>query len=236
MADLLEAASAIMRSSERRVELVANNVANISTPGFRRQVPYADAVSSGNFARFGLPETRSTTDSSEGRLDSTGLPLDLAISGEGLFQLKSGEETLYTRQGSFRRLEDGRVANAQGHILQQAGGGDLVLDSDAVEILADGVVVEGERPVARVGLFAPADGARLEPLAGSGSVFTIAGEAAEVEQPLIRQGMVETSNVVLGDEMVTMMAAMRQAESGARLATLYDELVGRAIQTLGQAR
>lgn len=233
MADLLEAASAIMRSSERRVEVVANNVANISTPGFRRQVSYADVTSSLNGSLTELPVIGTLTDESQGRLESTGAPLDLAISGDGFFQLKAGEATLYSRHGQFRRLEDGRIANAQGHILQQAGGGDLVLESAAVEILADGTVLQDALPVARIALFMPEEGAALEPI--SGSIFSIGGSAAELEQPQLRQGMVEGSNVTLGDEMVTMMAALRQAEGGARLATLYDELMGRAITTLGQS-
>lgn len=232
MADLLESASAIMRSSERRVEVVANNVANVSTPGFRRQVSYADITSSQFGAAAGLPVINLRTDESSGKLESTGSPLDLAISGEGFFQLKAGETTLYSRHGQFRRLEDGRVADAHGHLVQQAGGGDLVLESAAVEILADGTVLQDARPVARVALFVPEEGAAIDPI--SGSLFSISGGAVEVEQPQVRQGMVEGSNVVLGDEMVTMMAALRQAETGARLATLYDELMGRAITTLGK--
>lgn len=173
-------------------------------------------------------------DETAGHLDSTGSALDLAISGPGLFQLKDGEAIVYSRQGQFRRLEDGRVANAQGHVLQQAGGGDLIVGSSAVEILADGTVIEDEHPIGRIALYAPEEGVTLEPL--SGSLFAARGEVAEVDQPQLRQGMLESSNVVLGDEMVTMMAALRQAESGGRLATLYDELMGRAITTLGQAR
>lgn len=222
----------ILRSSERRVEVVANNVANVSTPGFRRQVPYATLSSS--LDSSGQPAIKLHTDHEDGRLSATNRTLDVAISGPGFFQLKDGEVTVYSRAGQFRRLEDGRVANAQGHILQQSGGGDLVLESGAVEILSDGTIVENDRPVARIPLFAPEANEQLEP--AGGSVFAISGTAAEVDQPQLRQGMLETSNVVLGDEMVLMMAALRQAESGARLVTLYDELMGRAITSLGQAR
>jgi flagellar basal-body rod protein FlgG len=234
MADVLESASAIMRSSERRVEVVSNNVANVSTPGFRRQVSFVDVTASLGAGGANLPVISTRLDESSGKLESSGHSLDLAISGEGFFQLQAGEATLYSRNGQFRRLEDGRVANAQGHILQQADGGDLVLDSAAVEILADGTVIDGERPVARIALFLPESDGAVQSV--SGSSFSIDGAVREVEEPQLRQGMVEGSNVVLGDEMVTMMAALRQAESGARLATLYDELMGRAITTLGQAR
>jgi flagellar basal-body rod protein FlgG len=72
----------------------------------------------------------------------------------------------------------------------------------------------------------------LQPLGGS--AFTAAGEMEEVAEPGLRQGMVEASNVTLSDEMTAMMATLRHAETGARLVTVYDELLGRAIQTLGQ--
>ncbi|WCM29993.1 hypothetical protein NDN01_25485 [Sphingomonas sp. QA11] len=69
-----------------------------------------------------------------------------------------------------------------------------------------------------------------------GSLFRLGtGEAEEVADPLVRQGMTEASNVSVGDEMVTMMAALRQAESGARLVQTYDDLLGRAITTFGQS-
>ena len=224
----------IMRSSERTISVVANNIANVSTPGFRRQVSYADIAPSFSSAMGDLPSPATRTDDHEGNLQQTGSPLDLAVSGPGYFQLRSGETIVYSRQGQFHRLDDGRLANAQNYVLQQAGGGDLVIDGEGngIEVLPDGMVLEGERPVGRISLVAPGGDARLQAL--TGSMFTLAGTAEEVEDPHIRQGMVEASNVTIGDEMVTMMAAMRQAEGGARLAMLYDELTGRAIQTLGQ--
>jgi len=223
-----------MRSSERIIELVANNVANISTPGFRRQVSFADVTSSRDSLRGDLPTVNSRIDHRPGKLDSTGGALDFAIAGDGWFQMRSGEALVYSRHGQFRRLDDGRVADARGNVVQQAGGGDLVLDTDAVQVLADGTVIDNERPVARIAVYAAQAGAQMEPI--SGTTFSVVSDVEEVDQPNIRQGMVEGSNVVLGDEMVTMMAALRQAETGAKLATLYDELAGRAIQTLGQAR
>jgi flagellar basal-body rod protein FlgF len=166
-------------------------------------------------------------------MSGTGNPLDLAISGAGFFQLRAGSEIVYSRQGQFRLAADGTVVTPQGHVLQQAGGGDLVLERAAVEILEDGTVLDGDRPVARIALFAVAEGGVAEALGGS--LFGIAENVAEeVAAPQLRQGMIEASNVSLGDEMVAMMAVLRQAESGARLVQVYDDLIGRAITTFGQ--
>jgi flagellar basal-body rod protein FlgG len=166
-------------------------------------------------------------------MSSTGNPLDLAVSGEGFFQLRAGKEIVYSRQGQFRLGPDGTVVSPQGYVLQQAGGGDLVLERAAVKILADGTVLDGDRPVGRVGLFGTAPGHAPQPL--SGSIFTISEDAVEeIAAPELRQGMVEASNVTLGDEMVEMMAVLRQAEGGSRIVQLYDDLLGRAISTFGQ--
>jgi flagellar basal-body rod protein FlgG len=233
MSGLVEAATSIMSASERRLETISNNVSNISTPGFKRQVSFSDVLAGTASGGVAGQQMRVHSDLAQGKMSSTGNPLDLAISGSGFFQLRSGEELVYSRHGQFRRAEDGTVVNQQGHRLQQVGGGDLVLENAAVEILADGTVLDAGRPVARVGVFAPAEQAQVQPLGGS--MFAIAADALdEVERPELRQGMIEASNVAIGDEMVAMMAALRQAESGARLVQLYDDLIGRAITAFGQ--
>jgi flagellar basal-body rod protein FlgG len=167
-------------------------------------------------------------------MSATRNPLDLAISGAGFFQLRAGNDIVYSRQGQFRLSDDGSVVTPQGHVLQQAGGGDLLLERAGVTILEDGQVLDGERPVGRIALFAPASpDVAVQSLGGS--LFGFAGEAVEADASGLRQGMVEASNVSMGDEMVSMMAAVRQAEGGARLVQLYDDLMGRAITAFGQS-
>ncbi len=232
MQGLIESAREILSASERRLETVSNNVSNISTPGFKRQISFEEVMGGRDSAGAGIP-LRHRADLSQGQMSRTGNPLDLAISGSGFFRLRSGDEILYSRQGQFKVAADGNVVNRQGHVLQQAGGGDLVLEKAAVEILEDGTVLDGTRPIARIGVYAAADPAALRPLGGS----MFAGpEKAMEEAPAaaVRQGMVEASNVVLGDEMVAMMTTVRQAEGGARLVQVYDDLLGRAITTFGQ--
>lgn len=229
---LIESASGILSASERRLENVSNNVSNISTPGFKRQISFEEVLA-GRGAEAVESLIRHHSDLSQGQMKQTGNPLDLAISGPGFFRLRSGDGIVYSRQGQFSLAADGTVATAQGHVLQQAGGGDLVLERSAVEILEDGTVLDGGRPVAKIAIYAPGDPAALRPVGGS--TFAAGDEAME-EAPAagIRQGMVEASNVVLGDEMVAMMATVRQAETGARLVQIYDDLLGRAITTFGQ--
>jgi len=171
---------------------------------------------------------------SEGKLNPTGNPLDLAISGAGFFQLRAGEAMLYSREGQFRLAADGRVVSPQGYALQQQGGGDLILEHSAVTIQQDGTVLDEGRPVGRIALMAPGDVSTLR--AVGETAFAVDGGAVEPVEGMIRQGMVEASNVSLGDEMVAMTATMRQSEAGARLIQVYDDLIGRVITNLGQGR
>jgi flagellar basal-body rod protein FlgF len=232
MADLIESARGVLSLSERRLEAAANNVANLMTPGFKAERLYSDVSAD---ADLRAPETLMTRrlDLSQGRLTRTGNPLDLAINGPGLFRLKGPDGSIaYSRSGQFRLADGGRVVNAQGFALQ-AGDGDLVVPDAAVTVAADGTVLDGEKPVAKIGLYQLQAGVTPTALGGS---LVIAPEEAidEVATPQLVQGTIEGSNVTLADEMVSMMDALRQAEGGAHLVQAYDDLIGKAISTLGQ--
>jgi flagellar basal-body rod protein FlgG len=94
-------------------------------------------------------------------------------------------------------------------------------------------VLEDGLPIARLGVFEAVEGATIEALGGA--LFRASdGAMREVETPLVRQGMLESANVDLSREMIDMMAAMRQAEIGARIVQAYDGLVGQSITTFGR--
>lgn len=201
---------AILRLSQSRLTQVSENVGNVSTPGYKRGVAYRTMQAALDVD----PVAATWHDRTQGKLQATGAPLDLAIEGEGAFELRDGDRMVATRIGQFHRMEDGRLADGRGRIVQDMGGGDVVVPRDTVTILADGTVLDGQRPVARIAL-------RTE-------------NGTDAEGAMLRQGMVEASNVTLADEMLSMMTAMREAEGGARLVQMYDELMGRALTTLGQ--
>lgn len=228
MSGLVDAATAILSTSSRRLEGAAQNIANVSTPGYKRRLRAPASAADAYPAT--LAQVRH--DLAAGKLKQTDGPLDLAIGGDGWFQLRDGDATVYSRQGSFRLMPDGTVATPSGAVLQQAGGGDLVLEHETVRIATDGTVYDADAPVGRIGVFSAAESGSLEPV--DGTLFRLGGDAMPIDAPQVRQGMVEASNVAVGDEMVTMMAAMRQAESGARLVQTWDELMGRAITSFGQ--
>jgi flagellar basal-body rod protein FlgF len=227
MPGFLESASAILSQSERRVETAAQNVSNVATPGYKRRVDFAELVQ-------GSTTLSSFADLTAGKEVETGSKTDLAITGDGFFAVRSGDELLYTRHGQLSRDGDGRLVTEAGLALQGADGSDIALGDGAFEIGSDGTVLQNGSPVARIGLTAFADLGMLSD-AGGGMLRSNAGETGEPASGTIRQGAYEASNVSTGDEMVTIMESLRRAESAQRLVTVYDDLMGRALSAFGQS-
>ncbi|KUR69906.1 hypothetical protein AQZ52_17550 [Novosphingobium fuchskuhlense] len=232
MSSLIDSATAIMTSSARQLELAGTNVANVSTPGFK-QVHSTRRLATMPTESFSsaLEQTRARLD--QGKLISTGRPFDLAVMGSGYLAVRSGDSISYIRNGQFVRSKDGLLVSTQGGVLQRANGGDLVVASQTPEILEDGVVMEDGHATGRAGVFEPASIDQASSV--DGAHFDLGSSPQASDTAGLRQGFLEASNVDTGEQMVTMMAALRQTEAGAKLIQTYDELLGKAFATLGQA-
>lgn len=230
---LLEIGEILLAASQRRLEAVSHNVSNASTPGYRKALLFEHAL---NDALAAAPFA-TASDFAQGPLRATGRPFDLALSGAGFFQLRGPESLYYTRAGQFERTPEGRLVDAQGRALQTADGADLILRTEAgdIEILSDGVVLEDGTPVARIGVFLARDDGDLQAL--SGTLFAApTGSMQEASAPVVRQGMIELSNVNVAGEMLDTMRALRSAEIGARIVQNYDTLMDQSISTFGRGR
>lgn len=233
MGDVLEIASVILKQATDRVEINAQNIANISTAGYKRRISFADVLTTSDVQNGQASRLSVVSELSEGKPIATGNNSDLAISGSGFFAVADRDGVFYTRGGQFRRDGEGRLTTAAGLALQAQGGGDVVVTSDAFTVTADGVVLDQGQPVARLAIVDFADPAALR--LGENAAFAAPQDASQdVAAPVVRQGFLEASNVSTGDEMVAMMEALRRAETGQRLVGVYDELMGRVISTFGQ--
>lgn len=231
---ITEIAAQILSGAQERAEVAAQNITNASTPGYRRRIPFSEMVAAQR-PDGGLRDplrTGAAADFSAGQLIETGGPTDIAIGGQGFFAVRGGEAIFYTRQGQFRRDAEGRLATAHGLVLQSVDGGDVVVGEAPFEVARDGTVTQNGEPLARIALVDFEDRGALAP--GEAGAFS-AGDAEPVPvvAPSLRQGMLESSNVSMGDEMVAMMEAVRRAETGQRLVTTYDDLMGRALNIFG---
>jgi flagellar basal-body rod protein FlgF len=235
---LIELGEVMLSASERRLESVSRNIANVSTPGFKKETSFDEALSAQAPGAADASSTNKTTnktgtDFSQGTLRLTGKSLDLALSGAGFFKLRSQDGVYYSRGGQFERASDGTLSTSQGLTLQTVTGENLVVSKEDFEVLQDGTVLEGGLPTARIGVFETSDGAALQSIGGG--IFSVSDDAMrDAPSVVVRQGMLEGSNVELASEMVEMMAALRQAEAGARIVQVFDTLSGQMISTFGQ--
>ena len=238
MGDLVSSVGSILSRVERRVEVAAQNISNVTTPGYRRAVSFETLVTAPG-SDNGVPDARVAVqvamDTAPGQLQVTDNPDNLAISGAGFFSVRTQNGALsYTRHGQFQRDPAGLMINAEGAVLQQRGGGDLVLREGDHVVLTDGTVLQAGEAVGRIGVVDIADATALT-YAQNGLYTAPEAMVSVMDNPSVVQGSLETSNVSLGTEMTTVMAAMREAQAGQRLMVVYDELMGRAITTFAQA-
>lgn len=236
---LLETASSALVAVERRTEIAARNIANVQTPGYKREIAYAEIVaatqstSNAMATTAALPVTGSIVPAGPAGLSDTGNALDLAIAGEGFMLLRNGDRFYLSRGGQFRLDGEGGLEDTQGRKVQQVGGGDLLIDTASPQILADGAVLSNGVPLGQVALV------RSEGLTGNDLMRRpLTAEAVlalpSVESPGLRQGMLEQSNVVLSDELVGLISNQRMAEAGAQMIRAYDGLLGQAVATFGR--
>lgn len=228
MGTFVDIAASVLSQSERRVEIAGQNIANMATSGYKRRVAFAGLLGGSAAAA-----ADTVPDLSPAKLTMTGRPLDLAIAGAGFFAVNANGRTLYTRQGEFQRDADGRLVTGQGFPVQAVGGGDIVLKSGDVKVLEDGAVLDAGEAVAKLALVDIRD--PQSAAYGEAGLFSVLQDGAEpLDTVAVRQGALETSNVSLGDEMVSMMEALRRAETGQKLVGVYDDLMGRVLTAFGQ--
>jgi flagellar basal-body rod protein FlgG len=254
MPHVLAVALASMQQDMQRLDRVAQNLANATTPGYKREVvaarPFAEAVAAGlEGGEPALPVGPAAggvevlADLRPGTVKVTGQPLDLAIAGDGFFEVATESGPAYTRQGSFQVDGRGRLVTAQGHAVMGRSG-EILLTTRTPVIDAAGNVTE---PDATTGPAASAPGTPVaqlrvvrmeEPRAarriGEGLLLA-GGRVTEVGegQAGLRQGALENSNVSSVQEMVQLIQTMRHFESMQKVAQGYDEMLGAAIRKLG---
>jgi flagellar basal-body rod protein FlgF len=223
MTDPISSLSHYLSADVRALGTLSQNVANLTTPGYRalRRVEGFNASLS--------PATR--LDRHDGALMHTGRPLDLALQGDGFFQVSDGERTFLTRNGQFVLGADGRVTDAHGRALMGQAG-PVSLASDAVVIGEDGSIrangeVSDHLAIASV----PGD---VELTVAGDGLYTAPDGAAAEGSAKVHQGALEGSNVDPGHEMVQLMELTRHAGSVQHAISTYHAALIAGIDELGK--
>lgn len=251
-----------LEAQDARMRVIANNLANVGTTGFKRdradfatlayqeqrvagqqstgQTAYAVGFNLGT----GVQIQGTTRIATQGNLNPTGNALDLALDGEGFFQvdLPPGGQVGFTRAGNFTLANDGTLITAQGYALQPPM--QVPAGAQSITIAPDGTVsaiAPGEAEPTLIGQLAIASFANPAGLRAIGDNFLVAtaasgpaevGFAGEAGRGQIRQGMLEQSNVNVVEELVEMIEAQRAYEINSKMVSAVDEMLRNANQTL----
>ncbi|WP_333677792.1 flagellar hook basal-body protein [Dyella sp.] len=232
MDNLMIMATDLMARETRRVDVAAQNIANGGTPGYKQAVAF-DQVVNDLRRNEGVPvsATNVVTDFTPGKLQHTGNPTDLAIRGQGFFEVATPEGAAYTRAGAFHRDEQGYLVNAQGFRLQSQDGGDVRVSQSDWRVEQDGTIIDHGIATIKVRVMT-FDNDQLLARSGNG-LFKTSETPLEASHAQLAQGFLEASNTVTGNDMVQIMQAMRRVESGQKLVYAYDDMIGNVLQRLG---
>lgn len=223
---------------ERATAVLANNVANADTPGFRanrsvfgEQVNRAAGVEGpAALRRTAYVQDRATwREAEQGPIQQTGNPLDVAITGDGFFGVETPRGERFTRAGRFSLGPDGRILDMQGNPLLSDQGQPLAIapGDTRIEILGDGTVRSENGPIGRLRVVRFQDTQRLR--AEGDRHYDAAGETPlPVERPALIQGAVEGSNVQPIAEMTRLTAELREFQ----FATQFAENEGQRVQSV----
>jgi len=221
----------------REMDVIANNMANLNTPAYKGQsmlfVEYLETTDSGEKMSF-VQDISLVRNLTEGQMTTTENPLDLAIVGEGDFEIETPVGPRYSRNGVFQLNADGQLVTSSGQPVLGEGGQPITLppNSTDVTITRDGTISTSQGPAGRLRLVRFEDEQAMVKLA-DGLYDADGQDALPVEDAEVMQGMVEGSNVQGIIELTRMIETARSYSSTGKLVNDEHERLRRAIQSLG---
>ena len=229
-----------LASRMQALDVVASNMANASTAGFKAQTSFYQALYAAQsdeiltplnqaVNRFGILGG-SLVDMSSGSLESTGNNLDLAMEGAGFFSVQTNGGVRYTRNGSFRLNAARQITTQDGNFVLADQGKTTVpitLPTGSVSISPDGTISVDGGLVAKLHIVQFAPGALIEPEGDSKYVAPPGSEMPSADSR-VRQGMLETSNINPVKGAVGLILLQRQAELLGRALSIFSSDFNRA--------
>jgi flagellar basal-body rod protein FlgF len=230
---------------KREMDIVANNIANADTNGFKfeslitRETPGAPAFTAGGPRPIKFVSADGVARNfSQGGLRRTDSPLDMAIEGQGFFKITTKAGERYTRDGHFRTDDTGRVTTQAGDLVADEGGGEITIDPakpGEVSISADGVISQGAERIGKVGVFQFASLSALEKSGDNLYQNASNQQATAATDVKVRQGMLESSNVNPIVQITRMIEVNRAYEAVSQMITAESTLSRDPVARLGKA-
>jgi flagellar basal-body rod protein FlgG len=240
MLEGLYAAAAGMSAQQEQLDAISNDLANVSTTGYKAQrvgfqdLLYNQVKQAGTASTAGAGALASVIgrEGAQGALQQTGRPLDLAIQGEGSFQVKLAPGQLsLTRNGALSVDGQGHLVTSDGSLLDPPITLPAKVSADDVSIASDGTVRAGTATLGQIKLVTVAAPDKL--LAdghGGFTASTASGTPKATATVHIQQGALEGSNVDMGSEMVTMMSTQRNYQLASSAIKTQDQMLAIANQ------
>lgn len=229
----------------RQLDIVANNIANADTAGFKveslmqktQPAQPAYTLQGPRPVKF-VGEDGVIRDFGQGSLRTTGGALDLAIEGQGFFQVNSPDGPRYTRDGSFRLNDTGVLVTQNGLPVLDDGGGQIELDptQGQVTISKDGSVSQGTTRVGKLGVVTFQTLSTLEKTGDNLYRNTSNQQPEAAEDPKVRQGMLEGSNVNPILEITKMIEISRAYEQISNIMNANSDLSKSAVERMGKVQ
>ena len=234
MTDIGAQISASLNALTKEFDIVAHNMANVSTVGFKRRCnSFTKVLAAQESSQDSGGDTPGVFDFSQGSLTPTGRTLDLALHGEGFFVIETPEGPVYTRHGVFQTNQNGQIVDTTGRIVAGTAG-PLIVPPDAdvgdVYVTEDGRVLAGQAEVGKLRLVEFLDGQNQLVAVGQ-NCFQAPKDVTPTDalNVVVKQGYQEASNVRLVDELVNMILVSRMYEANMKLVSVKKEAGGAAL-------
>lgn len=229
-----------LRTRMESLDMLANNISNSGTNGYKLDREIFSLYLSGdaleNSAPSRMPVVEGTwTDFSQGTLQTTGSPTDIALSGEGLFAVQGRDGPLYTRNGAFQMSRDGKLITQEGYPLLGQGGRPVQLDA-ARDFTVDsqGIIRQQGAEAARLEIVAMPAKAALAKFGANFYKIAAGAPLAPAVNATVHQGKVETSNVGPAEAAVRLVSVLRQFEALQKALQMNSEMGKRAIEEVAR--
>lgn len=219
----------------REMSVIANNIANANTTGYRQEGLIFSEVIQGveNAPSLSMATARArATSLAPGTMTQTGGPYDLAIDGEGFFLIQTPEGDRLSRAGHFMPNNQGDLVTADGHRVLDAGGAPLFVPqgAGAISIAADGTISANGQLLGQVGIVKPSAGTQIS--RDDGVHFRAEGPIEPNFDARVRQGFLEGSNVNPMSQIARMIEVQRAYEMGQSFADTENERLRNAVRTI----
>ncbi len=235
---------------EKRLEVIANNLANVDTTAFKRDDAFSNQlISATELFKNGSPDPteqdlnqQTYTDFSQGPMEQTGNPLDVGINGQGFFVVQTSGGTMLTRDGSFTLSQDGTLETCDGAPVMGTNGPIRIDDVQQLQksqlvIQPDGTVKAGDKIYGQLQVVIPGSYSQLSKAGGNLYQLKQGGIIQQVTNSSldIKQGYLEGSNVNAIDEMVAMIQLQTEFQAGQKSIQSQDQSLSEANQ-VGQVQ